>query len=1246
MAKNMKYGDLIQFEQIESVIQLLDAGRPDEARKLVATYVISDDMAERISKLMVPQLSFDESVDHKGVLIVGNYGTGKSHLMSVLSLVAEDAAYASMIRHPKVAEAVAPIAGRFKVLRIEVGGLEMPLRQIITQQIERFLEKLDVSYTFPTADHELNNKDSFEEMMAAFSESYPGQGLLLVVDEFLEYLQSRRDHELVRDLAILRQIGEVTKHLKFRFVAGVQEAVFDSARFEHVADSMRRVNERFTQIHIDRQDVSFVVSARLLKKTVDQQNKIRNYLTPFAKYYGAMNERMDEYVRLFPVHPDYLKTFEQIHFTEKRGALKTIEAAMQAIYDQEVPTDRPLFISYESFWNTIKGNSVLRADPSIKEVIRVSEVLESRVQQAFTRPAYKAMALRVIDALAVHRLTTGGDVYIPIGPTAAELRDALCLFQPGLEDMPGEPAENLLSMVQTVMREVLKTVNGQFISKAPDTEQYYLDLKKDIDYDAQIEKRAEALSVDALDRAYYSAVKTLMECSDDLRYPGFQIWQHRLEWQDRRVERMGYLFFGAPNDRPTAQPERDFYVYFIQPFDKPKFTDENLSDEVFFRLKGMDNDIKRNLSYFAAALDLASTASGGVKPIYEARAKATLKDMNKWFQEKYSSAFEVSYQGKTKTLQEWAKGVSLRDRARLSSDERINFRDAVNAISGLVLGQRFVDLAPDYPTFSVLVTEGNRKQLVGNALRVLAGGTRIKDGLAVLDALELLDGERVDPTGSRYAQEVLRRLKAKGHGQVLNRSELLSSSSDVEYFSPANYRLEPDLLLVVLGGLIYSGDIVLTITGDKIDSGKLVQLMERSLDELSQFKHIEAPREINLAVVRALFEFLDLPSGLAQKAGQGDTEPVIRLQDKISTLVPRVLKAHAEVQQGKLGLWGQHLLREDEVQDWAARMDSLKKFVESLVPYNTGGKLKNLRITQEDLDAQKKSLDVVQTVERLSAVVAELGSAASYLSQAQMVLPTEDPWVVRAEACRKALQAKLSHDCTAESVAEYRQALGQLKKDYISTYIDRHSKARLGVVEDRARNVLRKDGRLEALRALAGVSLMPTSQLTAFEEALNGLKSCSALDEPALLTDPVCPYCQFRPSVEQLVSISAAGRLDKLDENLDQLLGNWQQSLLEILEDPTTQDTLALLPALARNLVDSFLASGQLPDPVTVEFAMAVQEALSGLQRIDVKGDVIVRALLKDGSPATPDELRKRFNEFIAERCKGKDQAALRFVIE
>ncbi|MEJ1958917.1 MAG: DUF6079 family protein [Nitrosomonadales bacterium] len=750
---------------MESVIQLLDANRPDEAKKLVATYVISDDMADRIAKLMIPQIAFDESVDHKGVLVVGNYGTGKSHLMSVLSLVAEDASYVSMIRHPKVAEAAGAIAGKFKVHRIEISS-QMSLRDIVTGELEQFLNKLGINFAFPAADKVVNNKAAFEEMMAAFAEVHPDHGVLLVVDEFLEYLRSRKDHDLVLDLSFLREIGEVAKHLRFRFVAGVQEAIFDSSRFEHVADSLRRVKDRFTQVLLARQDVSFVVAERLLRKSADQQSKIRDYLTPFAKFYGSMNERMDEYVRLFPVHPDYLKTFERISFAEKRNALETLSLAMRSVLEQSVPLDHPGLITYDNYWQTVHNNSVFRSDTNIKEVIRVSEVLESRVQQAFTRPAYKPMALRIINALSVHRLTTGGDIYVPIGPTAEELRDTLCLYQPGLDDMGGEPAENLLTQVQTVLRETLKTVNGQFISKAPDTEQYYLDLKKDIDYDAQIDKRADALSDDALDRAYYSAIKQLMERSDETTYvAGHQIWQYQIEWQERRVERNGYLFFGAPNDRPTAQPDRDFYIYFIQPFDPPRFRDDSLPDEVFFRLKGLDEDIKRHLAYYAAALDLASTASGGAKAIYLSKAQDFLHGMSKWLQEKQMTAYEVTYQGKTKSMQDWVRGVSLRDKARLGPEDRINFRDVVNIVSGLNLGQRFTDIAPEYPTFTVLVSEANRKQLVGSALRAFAGGTRTKDAIAVLDALEMLDGDRIEPGRSRYAQEILLRMKAKGHGQ-------------------------------------------------------------------------------------------------------------------------------------------------------------------------------------------------------------------------------------------------------------------------------------------------------------------------------------------------------------------------------------------------------------------------------------------------------------------------------------------------
>jgi len=1241
----MRYSDLIQFEPIESVIQLLDANRPMEAKKLVATYVMSDDMAERIAKQMIPQISFDESVDHMGVLVVGNYGTGKSHLMSVLSLVAEDAAYQTAIRHPKVAAAAEKIAGKFKVHRIEISS-QMSLRDIITQDLELFLEKNGVIFAFPAADRVVNNKAAFEEMMAAFAEVYPNHGVLLVVDEFLDYLRSRRDHDLVLDLSFLREIGEVTKHLRFRFVAGVQEAIFDSNRFQHVADSLRRVKDRFTQILLARQDVSFVVAERLLKKTADQQNTIRTYLTTYAKFYSSMNERMDEYVRLFPVHPEYIGTFERLIFTEKRGALVTLRDQIQAILNDDVPNDRPGLISYDKFWETVTSNSVLRSDPGISPVLKVSEVLYERVLKAFTRQAYKSMAQRVIAGLSVVRLTTGGDIYVPVGPTAAELRDTLCLYQPGIEDMGGDPADDLLTAVQTTLKEIVRTVNGQFISKAADTEQYYLDLKKDIDYDAQIERRADTLSDDALDRAYYSAIKQLMERTDESTYvTGFQIWQYQIEWQDRRVDRNGYLFFGSPNDRPTAQPERDFYVYFIQPFDPPRFRDENKSDEVFIRLKGLDEAIRRHLAFYAAALDLSSTASGGAKTVYLDKAKNALRDMSKWLQEKQMTALEVTHAGKCKTLQDWAKGVSIRDKLRIGSDERANFRDIVNVVSGLLLKQQFADVSPEYPTFQVLVTEQNRKQLVGNALKALAGGTRTKDANAVLDALEMLDGDRIDPVRSRYSQEVLSRLQAKGHGQVLNRSELLNGQTDVEYFHPVKFRLEADLLVAVLGGLVYSGDIVLSITGDKIDSSKITLLAERGLEELKQFKHIESPKEINVVVLRSLFEMLSLSPGLAQLATQGSEEPVKQLLEAVSKLVGRVLMAGTDLQ-GKLTFWGKPLLTEDEIRDWRTRIEALKTFTEGLTPYNTVGKLKNLRIGTNDIEAQSKNFEVLATAERLLGLVAELGSTAAYLSQAEMVLTSDHPWVNQAQNTRKDMIDRIVLDRNTQHAAEYRQTLAKLKKDYLNAYIAQHSKVRLGVAEDKTKSALRKDSRLVTMRALAGIALMPTSQLTTFDDKLDRLKSCASLMESDLAASPYCPHCNFRPSNEQGEFLPSANVLRQMGEELDRLHCGWQQTLQDNLDDPIVQANLDLLKPSARELIKKFVTSKKLTDPVTPNFISAVQEALSGLEKIGISGDDIKHALLQGGTPATPDDLRRRFEAFLNDRCKGKDSAKLRFVVE
>jgi hypothetical protein len=216
----------------------------------------------------------------------------------------------------------------------------------------------------------------------------------------------------------------------------------------------------------------------------------------------------------------------------------------------EVPKKEPGVIAYDSYWQTLRENPAFRSIPEIKEVIDKSQVLEGRIEQAFTRPQYKSVALRIIHGLSVHRLTTG-DIYTPLGATSEELRDDLCLYLP----LPEPDADFLKTTVETVLREVVKTVSGQFLSFNPENGQYYLDLKKDIDFDSLIEQKADALTDSQLDRYYFDALKQIV--LEDPAAPqyvtGYNIWQHEIEWRERKVTRSGYLFFGAPNERSTAR---------------------------------------------------------------------------------------------------------------------------------------------------------------------------------------------------------------------------------------------------------------------------------------------------------------------------------------------------------------------------------------------------------------------------------------------------------------------------------------------------------------------------------------------------------------------------------------------------------------------------------------------------------------------------------------------------------------------
>jgi len=1228
----MKYSELIDFEPIESIIELRDADAHDKARTLVETFVISDRMAEQLTDVVVPNLQIDKPADSKGILIVGNYGTGKSHLMSFISALTEHDDLANATKNKSVLKAAKAITGKFKVVRTEIGSTTMSLRDIITGELQDHLADMGIDFTFPPAEKVRNNKDALNEMMGKFHEKFPKHGLLMVVDELLDYLRTRNDQALVLDLNFLREVGEVCDDLKFRFIAGLQEALFDNPRFQFVADSVRRVKARFAQLRIVREDVAFVVSERLLKKTPEQQARIREHLEKFTPLYDSMAERMDEFVRLFPIHPAYLEQFEQITVAEKREVLKTLSAEMRQLLEQDVPTEEPGLLSYDSYWSYLCDDVSVRAEQDVRQVIDKSNVLENRIKQGI-RKAYVPMALRICHGLSVHRLTTG-EINAKIGPTASELRDGLCLYHAAL---PEKTSDFLKTTVESCLNDIVKQMSGQFITHNKENDQYYLDLEKDIDYDTEIEKRSESLSPGDLDRYYFDALKRVMECADTTYVTGYRIWEHEVEWREHKVTRRGYLFFGAPNERSTAQPPRDFYVYFMQPFQPPKYKDDKLSDEVFFFLKHPDEDFNQALRLYAGARAMASQAGSATRKNYEDKADLHLKTLTNWLRQHMLTAFDVTHQGVSKKMVEFLKSHKTGN---------MTVRELVNLVGSVGLGPCFEERYPEYPSFSVTLTAFNLGDAVADAIRCLSGGLRTNTATAVLDGLDLLDSDKIRPHESRYAKSIIKKLEEKPQGQVLNRNEILTEKyTGVEI--EIDYKLEPELLVTVLLALVHSGDITLSLVGKKkIDAATLGDSGKTPVEDFCKFRHVERPKDIPLSSLVALFELVGLSEGLIRNPDTRD-EAIKQLHDKTGGVVKRVVLAKQHAQSG-LPCWGHELIPVEKREEHRKQLDGLQDFLEKLQAYNTPGKLKNFSATVEEVKAHDGSLKLLDELEGTNNLVAELTPLTSYLSTAQAVLPTGDSWSEKADKVREEWQPELLKP-DKRSDSSFRQklvaAMERCKKDYHDHYLALHKKTRLGINEDEKKRNLLKDARLERLKKLTGVSLLPHANLTDLQNRLANLKPCFTLVKDDLNTNPICPHCGFRPTDEKS-GPSGSTVMDGIDDEIDTLLDTWADTLLTNLVDPTVEESIKLLDSDQKKAVKKFLKDQGLPDKISNDLVQGIQNALSGLTPIGVKPADLLSSLGDGSAPCTVEQFRSRFEDFVQEMIRGKDVNKVRIVIE
>ena len=440
---------------------------------------------------------------------------------------------------------------------------------------------------------------------------------------------------------------------------------------------------------------------------------------------------------------------------------------------------------------------------------------------------------------------------------------------------------------------------------------------------------------------------------------------------------------------------------------------------------------------------------------------------------------------------------------------------------------------------------------------------------------------------------------------------------------------------------------MLAISGKKFDATSLAELAATSKDGLIGFKHIEKPKDWNVPAIKALFELLDLAPGMAQLVTQGNDEPVQQMQAAIEKLIKRVVIASNALNEG-ITIWNSPLVDQMEIDSIGDSLGRLKDFLESLQALNLPGKLKNLKHSQVEIEAHDADVEVLGQVETFQSFASELSSPAAYLATAETVLPSNHEWIDRVRAAHEDILADLSMSDGAASAAKRQktlQRMSKLRKEYLPIYLGLHAKTRLNVNEDKRKKKLLSDERVDTLSKLATIELMPRQQLADFKNELAELKSCFTLTEDEIQTSPICPYCGYQPIAEP-AGISAKAYLEGVEDRLASMLRAWTQTLLANLEDPTIQGNLGLLKPPSRKLITTFVEYGELSEKLSDAFIKALQDVLSGLAKVTVSQVDLFAALVEGGIPATPSELRNRFDAFLEEMTKGKEIDKVRIILE
>ncbi|MBT4287260.1 MAG: hypothetical protein HOD92_07955 [Deltaproteobacteria bacterium] len=1219
-------GRLFDFEQIKDVVDIdADLKSEDSQKAIVESYVISESLENQIFEFFINL----EKKGHKANTVIGNYGSGKSHLVALLVSLVDNPDLAIHLKNEKIKEVVQKQNRKFLTVQFELQAGTTPLKKWFFDKI-RFQLNEKYSIEIPKFDpkEEYDDKLNIDRILDIIKDKYKDAGLVVVIDEISDFLLAKQIQGMRADLQFLRIIGQVCQDSDLMFVGSMQEDVFTSPKFKNVAAELGRVEERFQNIIIHKEDIKRVISNRIVPKSKEQRLLIEQKLKEFAEKIDDVGRNIDEYVDLYPLTPFLLEMFSDLPYFEKRGVIQFAMNEIKYILNEGFP----YFITFDKIYDQLEGDQNKKNLEEVYNIIKVLEVLTQKI--SLLDPKFQDDANKVVKALAVYSIWNRKEK----GATAKELANNLMV-------LPQNKMFKVEDNISLIIKKIREVADGQYIKAVRDEQSNieYFKFDKTIgpDIEVEIEQKTASVSDDEIEYELFFQLEKLLEL---LPAEGPDIFKDECQWTSVKSFRRGYILFKRHASEIGELPPNDYAIVLASPFVK-EVKESLAKNQLNIRINLPDDAHVQQLKEIVAIKNLSGSKFSKVliNKKLEERINGYQKGATQVTGLKFRLAKLLFNQSEC-TLNGKPESIKSRLGREYSTAPEI-----IDAFKTAVFDTVFNIDYPLHPIYSIQLSSTNIVSSLSPIATDLSKGNftdLFVNTKRFLQSLELLDeSEFPDTSQSKIAVDII---------QVINKN--IDKVTDIEKeivqrLRKSEYGLEPAIVNLILVLLTVQGKVFLQAKGgDRIDINNIKDKL-KSLAAFETIAYVKPSEGFDPAFAERLMNSLGL-NGAKIKIVKEQPHAFKEYKEKIHDIRNEILTI-----KGTLESLGNYSTIHIPLESAQEQLDSIEEIgweqldianytqfskIESVF----APKLANIKISLANL----KNLQECITEYR-----SNIHDGIDYMMDALEVLENNKILIndsKKHNALKTILKdtSSITSDFAKFSDKSQRNPLigkiKQFKKSYVADfYYPTHEKMVGGKADWSQLNTYQQQSSFKKLKVLSRLTCISEVKLNQLIIQWNKLlkHQCSHKDLLNNLDKNIrCQKCFF-PQDENYSKILSI--VTSIDETIESLFIGYQETVIKEIRE--YKDNVQFLDSEEEKItVNTIIEKQELPTTIDSVLITTINKLFKEIEIEEVESDDVINALFPTGQMITIEELDKAYFGWKSNLVKGKTESEVRLKLK